>query len=63
MNRNRNYTAEELAAIIMGSDNEEEVFDVAENEEISGEVIDNVEFEALEDDSDASNVSDDSCFQ
>ena len=60
MNRNRNYTAEEVAAIIMGSDNEEEVFDVAENEEISDEEIDNVEFEALEDDSDVSNVSDDS---
>ena len=59
-NRNRNYTAEEVAAIIMGSDNEEEVFDVAENEEISDEEIDNVEFEALEDDSDVSNVSDDS---
>ena len=62
MNKHRNYTAEEVASILMASDgsDEEKVFDVAENELISDEEVDNVEIEAFEDDSDVSSDSESS---
>lgn len=53
MNKRRTYTAEEVTVILMiiDSSDEEELFDVAVNELISNEDIDNVDTEAFEDDS------------
>ena len=59
MNKHRNYTSEKVAAILMASysRDEEEVFDVAKNELISDEQIDNVDIDSFEDDSDVSSDS------
>ena len=53
MNKRRTYTAEEVTVILMtiDSSDEEELFDVAVNELISNEDIDNVDTEAFEEDS------------
>lgn len=59
MNKRRTYTAEEVAVILMtiDSSDEGELFDVAVNELISNEDVDNVDTEAFEDDSNIPNDS------